>query len=85
MMTIAELEGLRGELPLALKRGQVVRLFERCGLGGLKAYEKLKASGALVPLRGLWGAKQARYGLDHVLNLCAEALGAAEVPAARVE
>lgn len=69
-----EIAALRESLPLALKREQVVQLLRHCGIGDDWSYRKLKAAGALVPLRGLVGAKQARFSRDEVLALCAEAL-----------
>ncbi len=73
-MTPETLQSLRESLPPALRRGQVVSAFKSCGLGGWRRFEKLKADGTLKPLRGLTGAKQARYGKEHILTLCAEAL-----------
>lgn len=69
-----EIAALRESLPLALKRQQVVRLFRHCGIGGIDEYNKFKASGTLVPLRGLTGAKQARFSREQVLTMCEEAL-----------
>lgn len=73
-MTTETLQSLRASLPPALKRGQVVQTFKSCGLGGWGRFKKLKADGTLKPLRGLVGAKQARYGKEHILALCADAL-----------
>ena len=75
-MTSQALQSLKDSLPLALKRGEVVQVFQRCGLGGRARLNKLKSAGTLKPLRGLQGAKQARYGKEHVLTLCSEALNA---------
>ena len=74
-MTASTIQSLRDSLPqAALKRGEVVRIFKSCGLGGWRRFKRLKADGTLKPLRGLMGAKQARYGKEHILALCAEAL-----------
>ena len=69
------IEILRKDFPTAaLKRDQIVEMFTRCGLGGLKFYLELKSSNTLIPLRNLPGAKQARYDREHVLGLIADAL-----------
>jgi hypothetical protein len=75
-MTPDEIRSLEASLPLALKRSQVVQVFRRCGLGGVDEYNRLKSTGTLKPLRGLQGAKQARYGKEHVLTVCSAALNA---------
>ncbi len=74
-LKMTTLETLRKDFPTAaLKRDQIVEMFKRCGLGGLEFYKDLKASGTLIPLRNLPGAKQARYDREHVLGLIADAM-----------
>ena len=67
-------EARRAHPQFALRRDQIIAIFEHFGLGGVRFYRALKASGTLIPLRGLRGAKQARYGKEHVLALVADAL-----------
>lgn len=74
MSALQELEKLSGSLPLALKHSHIVRLFDRCGLGGDAEYRRQKKKGALVPLRGVQGAKHPRYSKAQVVAMCAEAL-----------
>lgn len=72
------LAAIRVDFPTpALTRGQVVEIFQRCKLGGLPRYKKLKSAGVLVPLRNLPGATQARYNREAVLALVSAALAPA--------
>jgi len=74
---------LRGTHPqMAWKKDQCVAVFACCGLGGRKFYEKLKASGTLIPVRHFTSAKHARYDREHVLDLIRDALAPAPPAAA---